>query len=108
MSDWNGGLPPVGTVCAAKHADFGKHDVEVMARSKGYVWVRKVGAVLNCHAVWVECDIDYSPIRTAEEVAVEAIGEVLFSPGTDESYAHRLYAAIRDGRIPGVKLEVES
>ena len=47
------------------------------------------------------------PIRSAEEVAVDAMDEV-YSTGNDGTFLGGLsaiYAAIRDGKIPGVKLE---
>jgi hypothetical protein len=83
-----------------------------MGRNGGYVWVKKHGLANRTQDVWVECDVEFRPIRTAEEVAVEAMQESWFEavssyPTLPLNAERVIYAAIRDGKIPGVKLEEE-
>lgn len=95
---WRGpedGLPPVGTVCL----DSDGNRVEVIAHHFEHV---------VCYMIdyagyqYVEADPgELRPIRSAEEVAVEAFIDI----GCNTRNANLAYQAIRDGKIPGVKLE---
>lgn len=108
-AEWNGeGGPPNGSVCRVDHYDKGEFvRVKVVFRNSGYVWLRLISSHHE-NVVWVESDVVYSPIRSAEEVAVEAMREAVSSDNGKPSrrqVCRDIYAAIRDGKIPGVKLE---
>ncbi len=101
---WDGeGLPPVGCECEGDHHEFGwlrgtviyhdhEENIAVLKTQYGYLGFGIV-----------------RPIRSEEDRAIDAMREVFKSKvGTDESIYEALYAAIRDGKVPGVKLEDDS
>lgn len=107
---WEGWLPPVGECMANQGSDNDYFHVEVVGHhyktGRPILSTRSIGSEL-VHAP--EC-WNFRPIRTAEEVAVEAIGGIVAYEAGWKSRpcnetANAIYAAIRDGKIPGVKLE---
>jgi len=112
MSDWNGEwLPPVGAEfefsangrCWAKRVMLFNDGVTCLMADLKYPSNR-------WHYKSNDPDLHFRPIRTAEEVAVEAIGGIVAYEAGWKSRpcnetANAIYAAIRDGKIPGVKLE---
>lgn len=96
---WTGdGLPPVG--CEADTPDGA---VLIKGYYDGQVWYqrRHGGDVVQL----IE-NAQLRPIRSEEDRAIDAMREIFKSKiGTDESIYESLYDAIRDGKIPGVKLE---
>ncbi|MEC8917154.1 MAG: hypothetical protein VX796_05990 [Pseudomonadota bacterium] len=107
MSDqWNGpcdGLPPVGQKVEFITGERGTVIASAEVDSRGArAWVQMEDLSQRIPSVAV-----LSPIRSAEEVAVEEM-ESVFSTANDGTFHSGLtaiYAAIRDGKIPGVKLE---
>jgi len=120
--EWNGeGLPPVGSKCELAHACVigTVEDLSSVVELSRGVQVRIAGhayfgsgyvAVFECadpdSGMWCygfHKPNGFRPIRSAEDKAVEAIQHhgIHLSSGV----AQDIYRAIRDGKIPGVKLD---
>lgn len=97
--EWDGeGLPPVGCEVEALD-DYGWSKAEWFKHHNGqhavfFTRPRSLG--------WAD---EIRPLRTAAQRAEDAIAEVLPSACSREGKARAIYAAIREGRIPGVRLE---
>lgn len=116
-TEWNGvGLPPVGTTnkdfvltvfiscLEARNPDV-HYEVVAHRNGKAVVVVTRPNGSDQAHIVE---DRFLRPIRSAEEVALSGIIDALGAGelrSRQEVLAERVYAAIRDGKIPGVKLE---
>lgn len=104
--EWSGeGLPPVGTVCEGYVQDSSRswdwHKVEILKQNS--ISSNECAVHVVSHSILRWCD-QFRPIRTAEEVAVEAMAQAC-SDSPHKPVVHSIYTAIREGRIPGVKLE---
>ncbi len=111
VPEWDGeGLPPVGAECEARMSFDGWVKVRVLHHNQlGNEAV--VVSEGDGQAGWAD---EFRPIRTpdqrAEDRAVEAMVKVYKeSPRcTYDGSMRDVYAEIREGRIPGVKLEEQS
>ena len=113
MSEWNGkGRAPVGWRGEANNggnSEYFKCEVVAHHFFSGREILKTEHSSLHMLTEKPDC-WKLRPIRTAEEVAVEAIGGIVAYEAGWKSRpcnetANAIYAAIRDGKIPGVKLE---
>lgn len=104
---WDGqGMAPAGARVEIRRND----DDWIPATVIGHDDVRTVVRIDSSHEWRYQSAVGGAirPIRTAEEVAVEAIyhaAQVAGCVNFTQGMARATYAAIRDGKIPGVKLE---
>jgi len=106
MSEWNGkGRAPVGWRGEANNggnSEYFKCEVVAHHFFSGREILKTEHSSLHMLTEKPDC-WKLRPIRTAEELAVEALMKNAVECYRDT--AETVYAAIRDGKIPGVKLE---
>ncbi len=108
---WDGeGLPPVGCVCEYRHKasnNEGWRICKVMGHYNEWVWIH----LPDWHPHTVKASkFKFRPIRSEEDGAIEAMKSAMENFPYDDTKQHLaelVYAAIRDGKVPGVKLEGE-
>ncbi len=83
--EWDGeGLPPVGTRCQAKHMDQETtFEVNVIHYHEGRVWLHLVRAMVESHRVWIAHDVEFSLVKSEEDLAVEAMHAVIDDADAD-------------------------
>lgn len=91
---WNGeGLPPVGTVCEVqKDAGFDWTKTKVLAHHLGFA-VHSWSQDGDDMEVAAAPSGDFRPIRTAEQIAIDEMRQIISSKVGDEDAAKALYLA---------------
>ena len=97
---WNGeGRPPVGVKCEVRHIGVW-HETTIVGHDDGLPVFKTDWCERYAYACGA--DFDFRPIRSAEDKAVAAMRDTSKLMRTQ---AARVYRDIRDGKIPGVKLD---
>lgn len=102
--EWKGeGLPPVGTECECDHEGSAQGRVRVMFMGEEFCVLQNMDEPREqCGKIK---DYDFRPILTPEQRAVDEMADVVEGIYNRDDVISAIYTAIREGRIPGVKLD---
>lgn len=113
INSWSGeGLPPVGCICEWIPFSDDVRVVQIIAYHDGAAWLERRDKFSGIGELVANPD-NFRPLRSPadmarEKITLDMLKYMYSSDETDYAQVCKIYEAIAAGKIPGVKLEVQS